>query len=128
MRTGFVGLGHLGRAIAGRLISQGVQLVVWNRTREKANGLGAEVADSPASLVAKVPVVFLNLTDGAAVRSVIRGKGGLVEGGCSDKVVIDTTTNHFEEVNEFHDALREAGGAYLESSVAGSTIPTSQGT
>ena len=120
MRTGFVGLGHLGRAIAGRLISQGVQLVVWNRTREKANGL--------ASLVAKVPVVFLNLTDGAAVRSVIRGKGGLVEGGCSDKVVIDTTTNHFEEVNEFHDALREAGGAYLESSVAGSTIPTSQGT
>src|SRR2546427_3109748 len=89
MRTGFVGLGHLGRAIAGRLISQGVQLVVWNRTREKANGLGAEVVDSPASLVAKVPVVFLNLTDGAAVRSVIRGKGqgragggGLLRQGC----------------------------------------------
>src|SRR2546425_10561793 len=109
MRAGFVSLGHLGRAIAGRLISQRVQLDVWNRTREKANGLGAEVADSPASLVAKVPVVFLNLTDGAAVRSVIRGKGGLVEGGCSGKVVIDTTTNHFEEVNEFHDALRGGG-------------------
>src|SRR5438445_10589049 len=116
MRTGFVGLGHLGRAIAGRLISQGVQLVVWNRTREKANGLGAEVADSPASLVAKVPVVFLNLTDGAAVRSVIRGKGGLVEGGCSDKVVIDTTTKHFDEGNEFDYGRRYGAGAELESS------------
>jgi len=127
MRAGFIGLGNLGRAIAGRLISQGVELVVWNRTREKAKDLDAALADNPADLVSKVPVVFLNLTDSAAVRSIISGKNGLVEGGCAGKVVVDTTTNHFDEVLEFHDTLRRHGGAYLETPVVGSTIPASQG-
>jgi 3-hydroxyisobutyrate dehydrogenase len=36
MKAGFIGLGHLGKAIASRLFSQGVELVVWNRTLEKA--------------------------------------------------------------------------------------------
>ncbi|NCC26442.1 MAG: NAD(P)-dependent oxidoreductase, partial [Deltaproteobacteria bacterium] len=31
MNVGFIGLGHLGRAIAGRLIDQGHALTVWNR-------------------------------------------------------------------------------------------------
>lgn len=42
MRTGFIGLGTLGKAIARRLQSQGVDLIVWNRTREKAMDLGAQ--------------------------------------------------------------------------------------
>jgi 3-hydroxyisobutyrate dehydrogenase len=85
------------------------------------------LADNPADLVSKVPVVFLNLTDSAAVRSIVSGKNGLVEGGCAGKVVVDTTTNHFDEVLEFHDTLRRHGGAYLETPVVGSTIPASQG-
>ena len=63
MKAGFIGLGHLGRAMAGRLASQGVDLLLWNKTREKADLLGRElglpVAESPADLAEKNEVIFL---------------------------------------------------------------------
>jgi 3-hydroxyisobutyrate dehydrogenase len=128
MKTGFVGLGHLGKAMAKRLMSEGVELVVWNRTREKASDLGAEIADSPSGVAAKADVVFLNLFDSAAVRAVLTERGGLLEADCRSKIVIDTTTNHFRDVVSFHEMLRARGGSYLESPVLGSVVPASQGT
>ena len=47
MHVGFIGLGHLGKAIAGRLLDCGHTLTVWNRTPSKAEGLKAEVVSSP---------------------------------------------------------------------------------
>lgn len=128
MKTGFLGLGHLGKAMAKRLIDEGVELIVWNRTREKAADLGVKIAGSPAEVMAEAGVVFLNLFDSAAVESVMSGKGGLCEGDCAGKIVIDTTTNHFDAVEKFHKALKEKGGFYLESPVLGSVVPASQGT
>lgn len=127
MKTGFVGLGHLGNAMAMRLMSEGVELIVWNRTKEKATDLGAEIAESPSGVAAKADVVFLNLFDSAAVRAVLTGKGGLLEADCREKIIIDTTTNHFRDVVSFHDMLRDRGGYYLESPVLGSVVPASQG-
>lgn len=127
MKAGFIGLGNLGRAMAKRLISEGVDLTVWNRTKEKASDLGVEIADSPAALISGADVVFLNLFDSAAVGSVISGKGGLLEGNCSGKIVIDTTTNHFEQVLTFHEIMKGRDVAYLEAPVLGSVVPASQG-
>jgi len=47
MRVGFIGLGSLGRAIAKRLMEQGVELIVWNRTKEKVLELGVPMVESP---------------------------------------------------------------------------------
>jgi len=127
MKCGFIGLGNLGKAMAGRLLSEGVSLTVWNRTREKADGLGAEVASSPAELVSGVDVVVLNLFDSNAVRSVISGSEGIRSGDCSGKIIIDTTTNHFVDVLEFHEILGDAGASYLEAPVLGSVVPASRG-
>jgi 3-hydroxyisobutyrate dehydrogenase len=127
MRAGFIGLGHLGRAMAARLISEGVELVIWNRTRQKAAGLGAEVAESPASLAGKADFIFINVFDSAAVESVMDGKGGLAEAALSGKTIIDTTTNHFGNAVTFHDRIRRLGGSYLESPVLGSVVPASKG-
>ncbi len=127
MKTGFIGLGHLGKAMAQRLITQGVDLIVWNRTKEKASGLGAEIADSPADLISKVQILFMNLFDSDAVNAVITGKSGLLEGDCNGKIIVDTTTNHFESVVHFHEIFKEGGAYYLESPVLGSVIPASQG-
>jgi 3-hydroxyisobutyrate dehydrogenase len=41
MKAGFMGLGHLGRAMAGRLASRGVDLILWNRSPEKAADLAS---------------------------------------------------------------------------------------
>lgn len=127
MKAGFVGLGHLGKAMARRLISEGIELVVWNRTREKASDLGVKIADNPASLISEVEILFMNLFDSAAVEAVIAGKEGILKGECKGKIIIDTTTNHFELVMLFHEILRKHEASYLESPVLGSVVPASQG-
>ncbi|MCL5422054.1 MAG: NAD(P)-dependent oxidoreductase, partial [Nitrospirae bacterium] len=128
MKAGFIGLGHLGKAMARRLISEGIELVVWNRTREKASDLGVKIADNPASLISEVEILFMNLFDSAAVEAVIAGKEGILKGECKGKIIIDTTTNHFELVMLFHEILRKHAASYLESPVLGSVVPASQGT
>lgn len=127
MKAGFIGLGHLGKAIAIRLISEGTELIVWNRTREKAADLGAKIAESPSKILSDTEVVFLNLFDSDAVNEVITGKGGLLEGDCKGKIIVDTTTNHFDRVIDFAELLKKHGAYYLESPVLGSVVPASLG-
>lgn len=127
MRVGFIGLGNLGKAIASRLLSQDVELVVWNRTPARTEGLGAVVASDPADLINQTDVVFLNLFDSKAVSDVLQGDNGLLTGDCRDKIVIDTTTNHFGEVTRFYALLEDAGACYLEAPVLGSVNPALQG-
>ncbi len=127
MKAGVIGIGHLGKAIAERLISQGIELVVWNRTQSRAEELGVRVAESPASLISEVDTVFLCLFDSSAVSSVAKGKHGLLSGDCRNKVIIDTTTNHFDSAVKFHQLFKHAGAYYLEAPVLGSVLPASQG-
>ncbi|MCX5799423.1 MAG: NAD(P)-dependent oxidoreductase [Proteobacteria bacterium] len=127
MKIGFIGLGYLGKTIARRLISEGVELIVWNRTKGKASDLDAEIADTPAELIAQVDLLFLNLFDSNAVKSVVFGNDGLTQANVSEKIIIDTTTNHFEDVLYIHETLREYGAYYLEAPVLGSVVPASQG-
>ncbi len=128
MKAGFIGLGHLGKAIALRLISEGTELIVWNRTLEKAADLEAKIAESPSKVLSETEVVFLNLFDSDAVDQVMTGKGGLLEGDCKGKIIVDTTTNHFDRVIDFHELLKKHGAYYLESPVLGSVVPASLGT
>lgn len=127
MAVGFIGLGNLGRAMAGRLRSQGTDLLVWNRTISKAEEFGGAKADTPAAVISACEVVFLNLFDSDAVYEVIAEQNGLLEGDCADKIVIDTTTNHFESVISFHDLLGQSGVRYLEAPVIGSVAPATRG-
>ncbi len=127
MRAGFIGLGNLGRAMAGRLREQGTDLTVWNRTPDKATALGLPVADSPGALIGEVPAVMLCLADSDAVEVVLRGKEGLLAGDCAGKLIIDTTTNHHAPVLLFHELCRQKDARYVEAPVAGSVVPASQG-
>jgi 3-hydroxyisobutyrate dehydrogenase len=127
MKVGFIGLGHLGTAMAKRLIAEGVDLAVWNRTKEKAHRLGVQVAESPAALVSETDLVFLNLFDSEAVLDVFIGPEGLLAGDCEGKIVVDTTTNHFDDVLQFYDLAWGEGMHYLETPVLGSVIPASRG-
>lgn len=128
MPVGFIGLGNLGRAMAGRLASEGTDLLVWNRTRAKADASGLPVASSPSEVAARCDTIVLNLFHSPAVWEVLTGQTGLLAGGIKGKTIIDTTTNHFQVVREFHHFVAMAGGSYLEAPVLGSVIPATQGT
>lgn len=126
--VGFVGLGNLGKVIAGRLLREGLPLTLWNRTKEKASGLAARWSDSPQALANAADVIVLNLFDSQAVREVLTGPHGVLRGAVIGKTIIDTTTNHFRDVVDFHRQVAAAGGLYLEAPVLGSVGPASQGT
>jgi 3-hydroxyisobutyrate dehydrogenase len=127
MKVGFVGLGYLGKTMAKRLISEGVDLIVWNRSPEKGSDLGVDIAKTPSELIGKVDVVFVSLFDSYAVDSVVFGKDGFIEQNLHEKVIIDTTTNHFLKVVEFQEKLLARGAHYIEAPVLGSVLPASQG-
>ena len=127
MKIGFVGLGHLGKEIAKRLISQGIELVVWNRTKEKAVELGVPVADSPAELIKQVDRVFLIVFDSQASEEVIFGKNGLVEGDINGKTIVDMTTNHYTYAERAYHELKNLGAYYLDAPVLGSVAPAQKG-
>ena len=127
MRIGCIGLGHLGTAIANRLIDCGHELTVWNRTAAKASALQATVAPTPAAVAEAVEQVHLCLFDSAAVREVLTGDHGLRTTDLRGKLLVDHTTNHFGEVLALHDLCARAGATYLEAPVLGSVVPAAQG-
>jgi len=127
MQAGFIGLGSLGTAMVTRLADEGIELLVWNRTRARAEGLNAARADSPMDMINRAPVVILNLFDSTAVNDVLTGPEGIFSGDCRNKLIIDTTTNHFETVTDFHQLCADHDIAYIEAPVAGSVVPTLKG-
>ena len=127
MQIGFIGFGHLGTAIAGRLQECGHALVAWNRTPGKVEALSLEPAASPRNVAEAAEVVFLCLFDSRAVQTVLTDDQGLLTGNAAGKVIIDLTTNHFEDVQTFHELCRQAGANYLEAPVLGSVAPAAKG-
>ncbi|MEV1130710.1 NAD(P)-dependent oxidoreductase [Agromyces sp. NPDC049794] len=72
-RIGFLGLGNMGSAMAGRLVAAGHEVVVWNRSPEAAAALvasGATLAADPADALA-APISFSMLANDEAAESVL---------------------------------------------------------
>jgi len=81
MKVGFIGLGIMGSRMAANLQKQGYDLVVFNRTRPKAQPLldqGATFAESPAKLAAQVDVLFTMLAHPDAVAQVALRENGFL--------------------------------------------------
>jgi len=127
MHLGFIGLGHLGRAVAGRLLACGHTLSVYNRTPQRAEGLEVDLCSHPRDVMEKCDIVLLCLFDSTAVDAVLSGEKGLLGTHAVGKTVIDLTTNHFRDVAGFHVRCRDAGAHYLECPVLGSVVPAANG-
>lgn len=127
MALGFIGLGNLGSAIAKRLADMNEEVIVWNRSVEKAKELGFPIASSPKELIEKCDTVLMCLFDSAGVRNVLCMENGLLSAELKGKTIIDLSTNHFDDVLEFHSMVKAKGGDYLESPVFGSVVPASKG-
>lgn len=127
MSIGFIGLGNLGQAIAKRLTDTDEEIIIYNRTKEKVENLGYEIVDTPKDLLEKCDTIFMCLFDSKAVDNIFNMKDGLLSKNLIGKRIIDLTTNHYEQVLQFHKLVHENGGEYLESPVFGSVAPALQG-
>ena len=127
MNLGFIGLGHLGKSIAGRLTDCGHSLTVWNRSPAKGEGMPVKMAPSPLAVTDDTDIIFMCLFDSKAVDSVLSQENGLLSGRLAGKVIVDLSTNHFKPVLAFHERCRNAGAVYLEAPVLGSVVPAAKG-
>lgn len=124
-RVGFVGIGIMGSRMAARLLDAGHELTVFNRTASKCAPLadkGAVVAASPAEAAAGADVVFTNMADGAALREVVLGAGGIIEADPAPALLVDMGTVAPAESAEIAVATADRGIGYLRSPVSGSTV------
>ena len=91
----FLGLGHMGAPMAARLVAAGHDVVVWNRTRERAAPMadaGARVADTPAAAATGAEIVITMLSDPPAVQSVLFGPDGAASGMDSGSCLVEMST------------------------------------
>ncbi|MFN0127217.1 MAG: NAD(P)-dependent oxidoreductase [Verrucomicrobiales bacterium] len=105
-KIGFVGLGHMGRAMVRHLHAAGAEVVVWNRSDGPAAAAaahGMQRAATPAGLAREIGdgLVCLGLTTSEVVRQVVFGPGGLCEGLDPRALVIDFGTTGVEDTREF---------------------------
>src|SRR5690606_6937069 len=109
MKVGFIGLGRMGQAIAGRIVGGEHDLVIYNRTRSKAADLGqrgAKVAGSIAEAAAGRDVVFTMLTDDHALREVVAA--GLLESLPSGAIHVPMGTHSVAAIAELETTHAEA--------------------
>ncbi len=114
-----IGLGHMGRAMAERLAERGFELRVWNRTRERADGLAARACDDPAAAAEGAEVVVSALADDRAVREVALGARGILAGLGAGAVHVGTSTISRGLSEELARAHAARGRSYLAATVLG---------
>jgi 3-hydroxyisobutyrate dehydrogenase-like beta-hydroxyacid dehydrogenase len=121
-RVGFLGIGTMGSRMSARLLAAGHEVTVWNRTVEKTVPLrekGATVAATPAEAASGKDIVLANLTDGAALRSVLTGPGGVLEAQPLPPLFVDFATIAPGESAEIAGLLEPRGVAFLRAPVSG---------
>lgn len=126
MRIGIAGFGKMGAAMAARLAETGATVTVWNRKTDRAREAGLDTADTPRSLAEGSDVVVSSLFDADALDTVFDGPDGLL-GGAKTTLFIEMSTVAPETQRGLARRVAEAGGAFIECPVSGTTGPARTG-
>ncbi len=119
---GFIGLGVMGGPMARNLLKAGYPVFVFDTDHHKMASLvheGAKGTSSPAEVGCQAEIVLLSLPSTQAVREVILGKGGLVEGLRTAGIIVDMGTTDPTATKEIANTLREKGIRFLDAPVSG---------
>ncbi|QIN77925.1 2-hydroxy-3-oxopropionate reductase [Rubrobacter marinus] len=130
-KIGFIGLGIMGAPMAKNLMAAGHELVLHNRTREKAEelaGEGATAAGSPREVAEGSDVVITMLPDSPDVEEVVAGEGGVLEGIGEGSLVVDMSTISPVVARELAQRAREKGASMLDAPVSGGDVGARDGT
>jgi 3-hydroxyisobutyrate dehydrogenase len=118
-RVGWVGAGRMGHALAARLLAAGHDVAVYNRTRAKAESLGATVVDAPSELADR-EVVFTMVAGPDDFKEVVLGPSGvLADNGTAPAVIVDMTTVSPEASQAVRDEAERRGVALIAAPVSG---------
>jgi len=118
-RVAVLGTGKMGSAIATRLAHEGFEVVLWNRTRSRAQELGlGTVVDTPAAAVLEADMIVSSLTGPEAVLATYLGPEGALSAG-HGKTFIEMSTAGPDVVPALATHVAAAGGRFVEAPIMG---------
>lgn len=124
MKIGFIGLGTMGRPMAGHLLSAHHQLFLYH-PRVVASELiekGGIACASAKEVAQEADAIILMLPDTPDVAAVLFGEGGVAEGLSDGKIVVDMSSISPLATKEFARRIKELGADYLDAPVSGGEI------
>lgn len=123
--VGFIGLGVMGKSMAGHILNAGYKLHVYTRTKNSAKGIiskGAVWEDTVAQLSKKCDVIITIVGFPADVEKVYLGSGGIINNAKKDTVIIDMTTSSPDLAIRLHEKAKEQGIECLDAPVSGGDL------
>ncbi len=127
MRVAFLGLGIMGHAMATNLVKAGHEVTVWNRTPGKLVE-GAGMAPNPAAAAQGAEVVWLCVSDTAAVEKILFGPEGIEQSLAEGMIIADSSTISPSATLKYAERVRTRGAAYVDAPMTGSKIGAADGT
>ena len=127
-RIAFLGMGIMGSRMAANLRKAGFDVVVWNRTRARAEEVGEPLADTPKAAAEGAGVVITMVVDAPEVEAVLFGDDGAAEGLEPGSLVIDMSTIAPSAVRTIAERLAERGIGFIDAPVTGSKPRAEDGT
>jgi 3-hydroxyisobutyrate dehydrogenase-like beta-hydroxyacid dehydrogenase len=120
MKVAFLGLGIMGNAMARNLVKAGNRVSVWNRTPKNIEG--ARTASSPADAVHDAEVVWMCVSDTAAVERLLFADDGISTAIKPGTIVADSSTISPAATRDYAARLRAKGADYVDAPVTGSKV------
>ena len=130
VNVGFIGLGTMGGTMVQRLLSAGHKVVGHNRTKSKAGwlvDLGMMWADTPRDVAMRSDVIISMVSNTEALKSVVHGQYGILEGLTTDSVYIDMSTIDADTSKDIAKQVKDKGSYMLDAPVSGSSVTLAAG-
>jgi 2-hydroxy-3-oxopropionate reductase len=129
--VGFIGLGIMGRPMAKNLMEAGYELVLHNRSPEKAKELAKEgnatAAENPREVAEACDIIITMLPDSPDVEAVVAGEGGVLGGIRDGALLVDMSTISPVVTKELAEKVREKGASMLDAPVSGGDVGAIEG-
>jgi len=128
--VGILGQGLMGRPMALNLLKAGFPLVVWNRTRSRADEVvraGARLAATPREAAAESDVLLTIVSDPPALEDVLWGPNGALEGVRRGNLLVDSSTVSPALARRVAAACAERSVDFLDAPVTGGTWGAEKG-
>lgn len=130
MKVAFIGLGIMGSRMASNLIKGGNEVMVWNRSREKAEALkhtGIIIAFSIIEAVRDADVLITMLSTPDVIENIALGTEGFLLNAKKNALWINTSTVNPSFASEMSGKAKEVGLRYLDAPVSGSKLVAEKG-
>lgn len=131
IKVGIVGLGNIGAPMAERILSVGLELMVYDLRQEVMRSLetlGAMAAESAAGIAAWADVVSVSVLDDTQAIEVMLGEGGLLTAGSPPQAILIHSTVSPSTCRKLAEEGRHQGVAVLDAQVSGGTPAAEAGT